>query len=119
VAQRLQVGRKIKKTQQEVSMIYSRVTESDFIDAFVQVGRNHGWTREALAALFEFLDEGIGEDYDLDVIALDSEFSYYEDLNEFKMDFGEEYESIEDVEAEGHVVIRVNGGEGGFIVQDF
>lgn len=59
-------------------MLIKRVTESDFIQAFVDMGRKGQFSNEALEAIYEYLEElseDIGEPIELDVIAICCEFS--------------------------------------------
>lgn len=59
-------------------MLVNRVTESDFIRAFEDRGRENQFSNEALEAIYEYLDdlsEDIGEPIELDVIAICCEFS--------------------------------------------
>jgi hypothetical protein len=59
-------------------MLVKRVTESDFIQAFEDMGRGNNFSIEALEALYEYLEEtseSIGEPIELDVIAICGEFS--------------------------------------------
>jgi len=54
------------------------ITQSDFIDAFRDYGREDQFSYEALCALFEFfddLDEQCDTETELDVIAICCEFS--------------------------------------------
>jgi len=60
--------------------IYQTVSLCDFMDAFRQCGRHEQFTRNALVALFEYLEalaEDIGEPVELDCIALCCEWSEY------------------------------------------
>ena len=64
------------------------VTESDFRDAF-QAIRPDNFSYEGLTALYECLSEDIGEDIELDVIALCCDFTEYneeEARREFNID---------------------------------
>ena len=59
-------------------MIVKRVTEHYFIQAFEDMGRENQFSTKALKAIYEYLDdlsEDIGEDIELDVIAICCEFS--------------------------------------------
>lgn len=97
----------------------STVTVYDFRQAFHNMGRGEQFTYEGLGALFEWLEnyeEETGQEVELDVIALCCDFTEYEDLEEFQRDYGEEYETIEDIE-NNTTVIRV--GVDGFIIQAF
>lgn len=93
-----------------------KVTQSIFRDAF-QAIRPNQFSYEALGELYNYLDEYQQEpDLELDVIAICCDFSEYADLEEFQKNYGDEYETIGDIE-EITSVIQV--GEHGFIIQNF
>jgi len=95
------------------------VTQYDFTEAFRQT-RPENFSYAGLKALFDYLEEletDTGEEIELDVIALCSDYSEYADLEEFRKDYDGDYETIEDVE-EQTTVIRIKGGDG-FIIQNF
>jgi hypothetical protein len=95
------------------------VTQYDFTEAFRQT-RPENFSYAGQKALFDYLEEyeaDTGEEIELDVITLCCDYSEYADLEEFRKDYGGDYETIEDVE-EQTTVIRIEGGEG-FIIQDF
>ena len=57
----------------------------DFHDAFHAMGRSGNFSYAGRAALFEWLEEAerdVGEEYELDVIALCCDFSEYSSLEE-------------------------------------
>lgn len=59
-------------------MLFERVTESSFIQAFEDMGREGNFSTEALKEIYEYLEnlsEDIGEPVELDVIAICCEFS--------------------------------------------
>ena len=91
----------------------------DFRQAFVDYDRAENFSYAGLEALFEYLvslEEDTGEEMELDVIGICCEFSEYEDLKEFQENYGDEYQTIEDVE-ERTTVIPVDGDR--FIIQQF
>jgi len=91
----------------------------DFRQAFKDSGRNDNFTYEGLGALFEYfegLEEDTGEEMELDVIGICCEFYEYEDLKEFQENYGDEYQTIEDIEDQT-TVIPVDGDR--FIIQQF
>ena len=96
------------------------INEYQFEQAFRDAGRGDNFSYAGLQALFEYLqsyeDDG-GEEIELDVIALCCEFTEYEDLDEFQANYGEDYETIDDIEYET-IVIPIAGTDG-FIIQDF
>ena len=92
----------------------------EFNKAFEDMNRLTNFSHEGREALFDYLEQyeqDTGEEVELDVIALCCEYSEYENLAEFQKDYGNEYESIDDIE-EHTQVIRV-GTEGAFIIQQF
>ena len=98
--------------------MYQSINEYDFIRAFEQV-RPDNFSRAGLSALYDYfeqLEEDIGNPIQLDVIAICCEYSEYESLEEFQEDYGEDYESIEDIESET-TVITVD--DDGFIILQF
>ena len=96
--------------------IKQTVTESDFRDAF-QAIRSDNFSYEGLTALYEYLwdlSEDIGEDIELDVIALCCDFTEYseeEARREFNID-----PDIEDWQDE--VPDAIASGDDFVIVQD-
>jgi hypothetical protein len=89
---------------------------SDFRDAFRSANRNENFSYEGLEALFECLEE-IDENMELDVVALCCEFTEYEDMQEFCTNYGDEYETFDDIQ-QRTLLIPV-GDDGRFIIQDF
>lgn len=95
------------------------INSFDFIKAFEDYGRETQFSREALFALFDYfeeLEQDIGEDIELDVIGICCDYTEYESLEEFKEQYNDDYDSIEDIEDETTVIRLDNGG---FIVQNF
>jgi len=95
------------------------VNVHDFRQAFVDYNRAENFSYAGLGALFEYLvslEEDTGEEMELDVIGICSDFSEYENIKEFQENYGDEYQTIEDVE-ERTTVISVDGDR--FIIQQF
>lgn len=96
------------------------VSESGFMQAFKDCGRDNQFSYDALRALYDWLEqlgEDCGEEIELDVIALCCEYTEYKNLEEFQENYNaDEYETIEDVE-NATTVIPVTGDS--FIIQDF
>ena len=95
------------------------INEYDFIEAFKSAGRENQFSREGLIALFHYLDEleqETGEEMELDVIALCCGFTEYESFEAFKRDYGNKYESIEDLESDRQVI---HIDDESFIVEQF
>ena len=94
------------------------INEYDFRRAFEQL-RPDQFSYQGLSALFDYfeeLEDGIGEEIELDVIGICCEYTEYEDLSEFQEDYGKEYKTIEDIE-EQTTVIPVFGDS--FIIEQF
>jgi hypothetical protein len=97
----------------------STISQYDFVDAFKRL-RPNNFSYEGLLALFdwfEMLEEDCDQKIKLDVIAICCDFSEYENLKEFQNDYGDEYESLEDIE-NTTTLIRIED-EDGFIIQQF
>lgn len=95
------------------------INESQFHDAFIRMNRKENFSYDGRKALFEYLEQyeqDCGEEVELDVIALCCEYTEYEDLKAFQADYGEEYESIEDIE-DKTTVIRID--DESFLIQQF
>ena len=88
--------------------MHTTVTSAMFADAFRRMGRENQFSREALEALFNYLEEyeqDSGEEIELDVIGLCSEFTEYESAITAAEDYGftseleaEDYEDAESYE---------------------
>ena len=92
------------------------VTKCQFHDAFKRRGRGEQFSYAGLNALYDYLDDSYPE-YSLDVISLCCEFTEYDSLEEFQEEYGEEYDSIDEIE-DNTLVIRVPNSDG-FIVREF
>ena len=95
------------------------INEYDFIDAFKKMGRENNFSYDGLIALYEELEmveNDIGKPIELDVIALCCEFTEYNNLDEFQADYGDEYETIEDIQ-NATTVIMID--DDSFIIQQF
>ena len=108
-----------------------------FVEAFRRMGRENQFSREALEALFNYLEEyeqDTGEDLELDVIGLCCEFTEYTTAVEAASDYGftseleaEEYNSPEDFEEAREDEARewledrttVISFDGGLIIKNF
>ena len=96
------------------------INKYEFRDAFHKMGRGEQFSYEGLIALFDYLEmleDDIGEPIELDVISLCCEYSEYENLKEFQNDYGDEYESLEDIE-NNTTLIKIEDEEG-FIIEQF
>jgi hypothetical protein len=95
------------------------VNVHDFRQAFVDYDRAENFSYAGLEALFEYLvslEEDTGEEMELDVIGICCDFSEYENIKEFQENYGDEYQTIEDIEDQT-TVIPVDGDR--FIIQQF
>lgn len=88
--------------------MHINVTSAMFVDAFRRMDREDQFSREALEALFNYLEEyeqDTGEDLELDVVGLCCEFTEYTTAVESAADYGftseleeEDYEDAESYE---------------------
>ena len=95
------------------------ITENQFVSAFADYNRHENFSVDGRIALYEFitqLDEECGTETELDVIALCCEFSEWENIEEFQQNYGEEYQSFDDIN-EATLLIDIDGDR--FITQDF
>jgi aerobic-type carbon monoxide dehydrogenase small subunit (CoxS/CutS family) len=94
------------------------ITQSQFIDAFHNMGRGEQFSYNGLIALYNYLEDmeqDTGEDIEFDVIALCCECTEYQDLEELQ----ENYSNIESMEElqDNTIVIMIDSDS--FIIQDF
>ena len=90
-----------------------------FERAFNNMDRGEQFSYDGLKALYEYLEEyeeDTGEEINLDVIALCCEYAEYDSLEEFQANYGEEYESIEDISDETSLIPI---DDNSFIIQQF
>ena len=105
------------------------VTQTEFVDTFVKIGREDNfsyWGRIALFEYFEQLEEDMGEQIEFDPIAICCEYSEYESLDELNEVYGKEFEDLDEVSDYTSVipVRKLNSKtwvyeDGGFIVRDW
>ena len=102
-------------------MIYQEITKSDFRTAFHNMGRADSWSYEGLGALYDhLLETKIVQRFglELDVIALDCEFSEYACIDEFFESYdSEDYPDIETIRNRTTVIEVPNSSS--FIIADF
>ncbi len=94
------------------------LTEQHFLDRF-RVIRPNDFSREALESLFgwyESLEEETNKDIEFDPIAITSEWTEYDTLEQIQEDYGNMYRTIEQVEDETFVLKLESGG---FVVREF
>lgn len=98
--------------------MHNTMTKYGFAHDFLRV-RPDDFTYEGLLALFDWFEQyeqDTGEAIEFDPIALCCDFTEYEDMEEFRGDYGPEYETIEDIERRTIVIpIQFNS----FIIQNF
>jgi len=95
------------------------INEYQFSDAFHKMGRGNQFSRAGLSALYDYLEQlqdDIGEEIELDVIALCCEYSEYDNLAEFQEDYSEDYQTIGDIESDTTVIMI---DDESFIIQQF
>ena len=95
------------------------VNSYQFEQAFKNMNRDSNFSYEGKKALFDYLEQyeqDCGTEIELDVIALCCEYSEYANLAEFQKDYGEEYESMEDIQ-DATQVIKID--DEAFIIQQF
>ena len=79
--------------------MFERVNEWGFIDAFMKI-RPDNFTRSGLQALYDHfiaLEAEIGEQMELDVIAICCDFAQYKDFNELNEEYDNVYNDLEDL----------------------
>jgi hypothetical protein len=95
------------------------INEYQFRDAFHKMGRGEQFSYDGLTALYDYLEQyedDTGQEIELDVIALCCDFTEYDSLAEFREDYGEDYETIEDIQYDTSVIMI---DEDSFIIQRF
>jgi hypothetical protein len=104
---------------------YEKYDLSLFRQRFENTNRLNHFGYDGLAALFEYLEqlaEDTGEPIEIDVIGLCCEYARYEDLAEFRAEYGDEYETLEDI-AQATTLIGIGDTDdetdGPFIIQSF
>jgi len=83
------------------------ITERMFVDAFDDANRGSNFSVAGRRALFSFLTDCESNqrgEMALDVIALCCDFSEYQNLEEFQRDYGQDYETLADIERETFVI---------------
>ena len=94
------------------------INEFDFVQGFKEL-RPDNFSKAGLFALYDYLEQledDIGEEIELDVIALCCEYAEYDSLAEFREDYGEDYNTMQDIEYHTTVIMIDNES---FIIQQF
>jgi len=95
------------------------INESEFRDAFNKMGRGEQFSYAGLTVLYDYLEQyehDTDTEIELDVIALCCEYAEYDSLAEFQKDYGEDYQTIEDIESDTTVIMI---DDDSFIIQQF
>ena len=85
-------------------MIKEYVNQSHFIDRMTQTYDNTNFTYDGKVALFNYLEqlsEDIGEDIELDPIALCCEYNEWKDIEEYNNNYGTQYTDASDIDEKG------------------
>lgn len=92
------------------------LTQYDFCSEMAT--SENGFTWNGAAALFDWFEEceSSEDEIEFDAVAIRCEYTEYESLEEFQADYGDEYESIEDIEYHT-IVIPID--DDAFIIQVF
>ena len=99
--------------------MYQSITKSEFTSAFHRMNRGEQFSYKGLIALYDYLEqyeEDTGEQIELDVIAICCEYAEYESLEEFQEDYGDDYQSIDEIE---QVTTVIPIDDDGFIILQF
>ena len=105
--------------------MHVNINESDFRTRFHQMERGEQFSYEGLTALYEYLEEleeGCETKIELDVIALCCGYAEYDNLKQFKDDYGREFSDIDkrfkySIE-DRTTLIKIEGTER-FIIEQF
>ena len=96
------------------------INKWDFRNAFKSTSQyKDAFSYEGLKALYDYLEQyedDTGDQIELDVIALCCDYTEYEDLEAFQEDYGEDYQSIENI-GQATTVIMID--DTSFIIQAF
>ena len=103
--------------------MYQTITFNDFLDAFKALGRDKSFTYEGFKALYDYLleyEDSVGTKMELDVVALDGEFTEYKDYEEFKSEYTETAELLASFdELSDHTTVIEIPNSDSFIIQAF
>ena len=98
------------------------INEYQFADAFKSI-RPDNFSYEGLKALYDYLEQyedDTGDQIELDVIAICCDYTEYENLKEFKNDYGKEFSNIDKrfkYSIEDNTTLIPIEGTDGFIIQ--
>lgn len=83
------------------------VNEYDFVNAFDKANRSENFSRQGRGELYDYLlqwEEDLGEEIELDVIALCCEFTEYESVEEYNEAYSTKHEDWDSVSDETIVI---------------
>ena len=83
------------------------VNEYDFVEAFDKANRKENFSRQGRQELYDYLlqwEEDLGEEIELDVIALCLEFTEYESVEEYNKAYSTKHEDWDSVNEETIVI---------------
>jgi len=101
------------------------INKYDFTTAFHKMGRGNQFSHDGLIALYEYLEmlgDDLGQEIELDVIALCCEYAEYDNLEEFRADYGRGFSNIDKrfkYSIEDTTTMIPIEGTDGFIIQQF
>jgi hypothetical protein len=84
--------------------------------------RPNNFSRAGLTELFDWLEEweeSVGEEVEFDPIALCVEYTEYENIEEFQLNYGNDHEKYPDIDSLYDYTQVIPVGTDGFIIQDF
>ena len=105
--------------------MYQTVNFYDFERAFINQGRQNQFSHLGKQELFDWLEcleDDQSKGIELDIVGLCCEFTEYESIQEFKIEYGEQYETIEDIEENTLVIPLITNKDKNicsFIIQNF
>lgn len=91
-----------------------------FCEMFNVMDRDENFSFKGKVALFDYIErmeEETGEETELDIIGICCAYSEYETFGDFKVDYGDNYQSVDDIR-EYTTVITIEGTDG-FIIEAF
>jgi hypothetical protein len=98
-------------------MLYQEISKTDFVDQFKIMNRSENFSREGLEALYGYFEElSDDQNIEFDVIAICCDFTEYNNLAEFNLDYGMKFDDIEEI-FDHTQVIMINNEK--FIIQNF
>lgn len=91
-----------------MAIVNTITSASQFVDEFKKSDTyKDNFSYHGLQALYEYLDElsdQIGEDIELDVVAICCDYSEYENLEDFNDSTGYEFKSLDELREHGEVI---------------